>query len=172
VAKFSKGQSGNPGGRPKELEGFKALARTHATAGMRVLLEIMKDKKASSIARVSAVRELFDRGFGRPEVAVEHSGSIDTGLAALLAEIDAMPRGLPAKDDLDGARRLPIAGLPTAHGAAVGDAERAGEGLSGQAETLARGADLVGGHSGSIPISRASSSQASMVARSVRVSMR
>lgn len=72
---FRPGQSGNPGGRPKSLTEFRLVARGHSARALRVLLGIMQSKKASAAARVAAVRELFDRAWGRPpqELLVEGS---------------------------------------------------------------------------------------------------
>src|SRR2546428_1196909 len=50
---FKKGQSGNPGGRPKELKGIQELARSHAEMSIETLAKIAKDGQ-SETARASA----------------------------------------------------------------------------------------------------------------------
>jgi hypothetical protein len=65
MAKFRPGQSGNPGGRPKTTALLRQLAQDQAEANVRVLVEIRDNKRASASARIAAVRELFDRGFGK-----------------------------------------------------------------------------------------------------------
>jgi hypothetical protein len=76
MPKFTKGQSGNPGGRPKEVADIKALARVHTEAGLNVLVSIMNDPARSGNARVAAVREIFDRAYGKAPQAIEH-GNLD-----------------------------------------------------------------------------------------------
>jgi hypothetical protein len=55
MPKFTKGQSGNPGGRPKEVADIKALARAHTDVALSALVAIVKDKGASANARVAAL---------------------------------------------------------------------------------------------------------------------
>jgi hypothetical protein len=63
---FVKGQSGNPGGQHKNTVELRALARQHTAQAVAVLAEIMMDTQAPPSARVNAVSQLLDRGFGRP----------------------------------------------------------------------------------------------------------
>lgn len=64
--RFKKGVSGNPGGRPKDLSAFRLAARAHTTEAIETLAAIMRNRKASTSARVRAIRELLDRGWGKP----------------------------------------------------------------------------------------------------------
>jgi len=73
---FKKGQSGNPGGRPKEVAEVKALARAHTTTAIETLVSIAKSKKATDAARVSACTALLDRGWGKPDKTHHHDGDI------------------------------------------------------------------------------------------------
>jgi hypothetical protein len=61
---FVKGQSGNPGGRPKEDADLKALAREHSAEAIKRLAEWMRSDNPK--ASVSACNALLDRGFGKP----------------------------------------------------------------------------------------------------------
>jgi len=62
-----KGQTGNAGGRPKELPDVRALARSRGKDAIDALYEIMRDEKAPPAARIAASVALLDRGYGRPE---------------------------------------------------------------------------------------------------------
>jgi len=64
---FKKGQSGNPGGRPKEIAEVKELAREHMPAAIEALVSIMNNPKASDAPRGSAAAALLDRGYGKPQ---------------------------------------------------------------------------------------------------------
>ena len=61
--RFKKGQSGNPGGRPKELEEVKELARAYTVDAIERLAFWMRsnDPKAS----VAAANALLDRAWGK-----------------------------------------------------------------------------------------------------------
>ena len=73
---FQKGQSGNPGGRPKEIAEVKELARQHTPAAIEVLASIMHNTKASDAARVSAANALLDRGYGKPQQQIPGEGAL------------------------------------------------------------------------------------------------
>ena len=70
MARFQKGVSGNPGGRPKIKVDMRERVRVHAGAAIDTLLAVMHDDKAPSAARVSAAIAILDRGYGRPAQAV------------------------------------------------------------------------------------------------------
>jgi hypothetical protein len=70
MARFVKGQSGNPGGRPKELKDVQSLARTKTLLAVQTLVEIAQNGKSES-ARVAAASALLDRGFGKPHQALK-----------------------------------------------------------------------------------------------------
>lgn len=61
---FEKGQSGNPGGRPKEVAEVRRLAQTHGTAAITRLVQWMASDNPK--ASVAACQALLDRGFGKP----------------------------------------------------------------------------------------------------------
>lgn len=64
MAKFEKGKSGNPGGRPKELDEIKRLAQQHGPAAVAKLAEWLGSENPK--ASVAACQALLDRGYGKP----------------------------------------------------------------------------------------------------------
>ena len=81
---FKKGQSGNPGGRPKVVAEVKELARAHTGEAIKTLVSIMTNPKSAPAARVSAANALLDRGYGKPPQHI--SGSDGPRYVALLPE--------------------------------------------------------------------------------------
>jgi hypothetical protein len=67
--RFEKGQSGNPGGRPKAYGQIRDLARQHTDVALRTLVEIAEHGENES-ARVTAANALLDRGWGKPAVPI------------------------------------------------------------------------------------------------------
>jgi hypothetical protein len=72
---FQKGQSGNPGGRPKVVAEVKELAREHTAEAIQTLVSIMNDPKSAPAARVSASNSLLDRGYGKPQQHITGEGN-------------------------------------------------------------------------------------------------
>ena len=62
---FQPGQSGNSGGKPKAIIEVTAAARQRTLEAIETLTTIMRDKKATSSARVSAAIALLERGWGK-----------------------------------------------------------------------------------------------------------
>jgi hypothetical protein len=89
--KFRKGQSGNPGGRPKVLAELQELARCHAPEAIAELGRLALKAK-SETARISAIRELLDRGFGRSRQSMEITTEPDDPVRVLLDLIDERGR--------------------------------------------------------------------------------
>jgi len=69
---FKKGESGNPGGRPKENDELKALAREFTAEAIERIAFWMRSEEAR--ASLSAAMALLDRGYGKPMQATEVSG--------------------------------------------------------------------------------------------------
>jgi hypothetical protein len=61
---FTKGQSGNPGGRPKHDLEVKQLAREYTAEAIERLATWMRGKNAT--ASVAAAQAILDRGWGKP----------------------------------------------------------------------------------------------------------
>ena len=71
---FKKGQSGNPGGRPKVVAEVKELAREYTSQAIETLVSIMANPKSAPAARVSTANALLDRGFGKPAQHITGDG--------------------------------------------------------------------------------------------------
>lgn len=72
---WKKGQSGNPGGRPK-IEGaeeIKEALKLHAPAAVDVVVSIMNDPEASSTNRLAAANAILDRTLGKPTQAIDNN---------------------------------------------------------------------------------------------------
>jgi hypothetical protein len=68
---WQKGQSGNPGGRKKDVVNVMALARQHTPQAIKTLHEICSDPKMPPNARVQAAVAILDRGWGKPAQTVQ-----------------------------------------------------------------------------------------------------
>jgi hypothetical protein len=68
---FKKGQSGNPGGRPKALRDVVELARGATPTAIATLKRIAGDKNAPAAAQVSAAVALLDRAWGKPRFPLD-----------------------------------------------------------------------------------------------------
>ncbi len=77
---FVKGQSGNPGGRPKEIAHVRELARSRTVEAVETLTDIMRNPDEPAAARVRAAETLLDRGWGRPTqpISGEDGKAIET----------------------------------------------------------------------------------------------
>ena len=74
---FQPGQSGNPGGRPKEVGEVRALARQYTGQAIATLAAIMLDDSAKGSERVAAATALLNRGYGKPAQALVGDLSAD-----------------------------------------------------------------------------------------------
>jgi Family of unknown function (DUF5681) len=67
---WKKGQSGNPGGRPKAIREVTELARQQTPLALAALTRIATSGKSES-ACVAAATALLDRGWGKPAQTIE-----------------------------------------------------------------------------------------------------
>ena len=77
-----KGQSGNPGGKPKGHAEIERLARSHAPEAITALVEALGDPKT----KVAAAKVLLDRGFGAPSQTLNANVSIFDSVGDSAAE--------------------------------------------------------------------------------------
>lgn len=71
---FTKGQSGNPSGRPRVNKELQEYARRFTKESIDVLAEIMRSKTSGASTRVSAANALLDRGYGKPVQPIDGDG--------------------------------------------------------------------------------------------------
>ena len=72
MAKWKSGESGNRGGRPKEVGDLRILARERTQEALNTLVSVMNDKSSPSSARVAAANSILDRGYGKPTLPIEN----------------------------------------------------------------------------------------------------
>ena len=72
--RVAKGQSGNPGGRPKDEVRVAELARSYTSEAIETLVHLMRHGKDERV-RGTAAQVLLDRGWGKPKFEVVN----DTG---------------------------------------------------------------------------------------------
>lgn len=116
MAKFEKGKSGNPGGRPKGVGDLREVARQHTHDAVQVLVEVMADATAAPSARVGAAQALLDRGWGRAPQSLEISEKreeVDDGLL-LKGMVDLLK--LASEGKLENRRKTETASNADANG--------------------------------------------------------
>ena len=85
---FKPGQSGNAAGRPKgspnkATADVKAAAQHYTEEAVQALAAIMRDSE-SDAAKVAAIKELLDRGHGKPTQSVD----IDANVKAAISRVE------------------------------------------------------------------------------------
>ncbi len=93
--RFRKGESGNPGGRPKMPADVRQALEARAPEAVAVLVGNLKHKDPR-VAQAAAVA-ILDRAWGKPAQALTLDGEVGINpVAALFEAIDGKTRGLPA----------------------------------------------------------------------------
>lgn len=72
--RFKKGQSGNPGGRPKVEGEIRELAQQHGPAALKRLVELMASENER--VAVAAAQAVLDRGYGKAAQALHLDGEL------------------------------------------------------------------------------------------------
>jgi hypothetical protein len=100
---FKPGQSGNPGGRPKSKE-LRTLCRTYTAAAVEELARLAMNAKGE-MSRIIAIRELLDRGYGRPiqglDVAIDDIRPESTGVVMMPDELAVALNQIIAKAEAE-----------------------------------------------------------------------
>ena len=93
--KFQKGQSGNPGGRPKVLAEVQERARQYTLESIEGLADIARNTKSPAQARVAAWNSLLDRGYGKPGQSIDLNHGTKDDLDNILETLNGKTRGIP-----------------------------------------------------------------------------
>lgn len=73
MTKWTKGTSGNPGGRKRTDQDLQALIRSYCPAAIQALADIVRTG-TNERARVMAANSLLDRGYGKPVQTIKGEG--------------------------------------------------------------------------------------------------
>lgn len=69
----------------KALTEIRSLARTHTRTAIRMLVNVMRNPKASAAAKVAAANSILDRGWGK---VMQPIGNGDDGALQLIHRIE------------------------------------------------------------------------------------
>lgn len=72
---FKKGESGNPGGRPKVPEEVKEMLRAAAPQAVQLLVDTLNNDKVKTDLRIKCAETLLDRAYGKATQPIE--GNMD-----------------------------------------------------------------------------------------------
>ena len=90
IGGFKAGMSGNPCGRPKAVEEVRELARAHCPDAIAELARLAVKAK-SECARIAAIRELLDRGYGKATQPLADETRPDEGPFEFTLNIGPVP---------------------------------------------------------------------------------
>lgn len=103
IAKFQKGVSGNPGGRPKGNPEVKEILKAASPEAARVLVELLHSEKDS--IRLTAAQDILDRTEGKAiqaqAINMDISGMLDvrTQVRGILLEHERKKTELQLRQD-------------------------------------------------------------------------
>ena len=86
---FAPGQSGNPGGRPKDEHRVGELARSYTLEAIETLVDLMRHGRDERV-RGTAAQALLDRGWGKAKAEVVSNG--EGGYLELLGAVNERPK--------------------------------------------------------------------------------
>ena len=82
MTKFQPGQSGNPGGRPRQNPKIRELALENSVEALQTISELMKNKRCAPSTRLAACNSILDRAYGKPASSLELTGKDGESLVA------------------------------------------------------------------------------------------
>lgn len=77
------------------------MAKDHAAAALKVLVDVANNKKAPSAARVSAATAILDRGYGKPRQSVEMDGAFSGAMTVTYVTSASGPAPVPSDEDYE-----------------------------------------------------------------------
>lgn len=108
--KWTKGQSGNPKGRPKVPDDVRELARMHTPAALLVQVGIMQDAEAPAAARITAAENVINRAYGKPESTTNLNVGAGAAFIDMLRYVnERRPQDGAVADGVDGEPERPAA---------------------------------------------------------------
>lgn len=95
------GAGRKPGAVSQAKRDLAAMAKDHAEAALKVLVEVANDKKEGGAARVSAASAILDRGYGKPRQQVELDGALAGTMTVTYVTSPASPSPPPSDEDYE-----------------------------------------------------------------------
>lgn len=77
---MKKGETRNPGGRPKTSPEFKELAEKNSVPALKVIIAAMNNKRTPEKVRIDAAEMIINRVYGKPNQSISgpDGGPIET----------------------------------------------------------------------------------------------
>lgn len=87
---FKPGQSGNPGGRPRQSKDGRKMLREALPGAVQVVIDVLNDPEAKPAERLTAAKIILDRVLGKatqPIVADVHKEEEPVTLQQMMARV-------------------------------------------------------------------------------------